>query len=196
MKSFKFLKTQKTLEKRAELDKIKHRKSKAWTKPFLLFSEQESRIFFAQNWLCTGSWQTSSTLIEPIKYFPHTGSLYFCSWLQKIWFWMVYILALKFLFEFPFTSMFVVAFLQKTKIGAKFKFISRNHSSTISCKNCNWQLQSDFAIYSCSYSSYQLKKIATKSCLQLKIAIHDFLQLLVELRLLSGCKNLQCIIWE
>ena len=89
-------------------------------------------------------------------------------------------------------SMFVVAFLPKIKIGAKFKIISRNHSSTISCKNCNWQLQSDFAIYSCSYSSYQLKKIATKSCLQLKIAIHDFLQLLVELRLLSGCKNLQC----
>ena len=89
-------------------------------------------------------------------------------------------------------SMFVVAFLPKIKIGAKFKIISRNHSSTISCKNCNWQLQSDFAIYSCSYSSYQLKKIATKSCLQLKIAIHNFLQLLVELRLLSGCKNLQC----
>ena len=89
-------------------------------------------------------------------------------------------------------SMFVVAFLPKIKIGAKFKIISRNHSSTISCKNCNWQLQSDFAINSCSYSSYQLKKIATKSCLQLKIAIHDFLQLLVELRLLSGCKNLQC----
>ena len=89
-------------------------------------------------------------------------------------------------------SMFVVAFLPKIEIGVKFKIISRNHSSTISCKNCNWQLQSDFAIYSCSYSSYQLKKIATKSCLQLKIAIHDFLQLLVELRLLSGCKNLQC----
>ena len=86
----------------------------------------------------------------------------------------------------------LLLFFQKTKIGAKFKIISHNHSSTISCKNCNRQLQSDFAIYSCSYSSYQLKKIATKSCLQLKIAIHDFLQLLVELRLLSGCKNLQC----
>ena len=91
-------------------------------------------------------------------------------------------------------SMFVVVFLPKIEIGAKYKIISRNHSSTISCKNCNWQLQSDFAIHSCSYSSYQLKKIATKSCLQLKIAIHDFLQLLVELRLLSGCKNLQCSI--
>ena len=89
-------------------------------------------------------------------------------------------------------SMFVVAFLPKIKIGAKFKIISRNHSSTISCKNCNWQLQSDFAIYSCSYSSYQLKKIATKSCLQMILAIHDFLQLIVALWLLSGCNYLQC----
>ena len=64
--------------------------------------------------------------------------------------------------------------------------------ATQSWRNYNPKLQSHYAICSCSYSDYQLKKIATKSCLQLKIAIHNFLQLLVELRLLSGCKNLQC----
>ena len=80
----------------------------------------------------------------------------------------------------------------KIQIDAKFKINSRNHSSTMGCKNCNSKLKSHFAISSCSYSNYQLKKIATMSCLQLKLAIYVFLQLLVELWLHSGCKNLQC----
>ena len=66
--------------------------------------------------------------------------------------------------------------------------------ATQSWRYCNPKLKSHYAICSCSYSDYQLKKIATKSCLQLKLAIHAFLQLLVELWLHSGCKNLQCIL--
>ena len=64
--------------------------------------------------------------------------------------------------------------------------------ATQSWRNYNPKLQSHYAICSCSYSDYQLKKIATKSCLQLKLAIHAFLQLLVELWLHSGCIYLQC----
>ena len=76
--------------------------------------------------------------------------------------------------------------------GPKFKIISHNQSSTITCDNCNPELQCHFAILSCSCSSYQLKKIATKSCLQLNLAIHDFLQQLVAFWLLSVCNYLQC----
>ena len=75
---------------------------------------------------------------------------------------------------------------------SKTKINLCNHSSTIGCNNCNPKLQCYFAICSCSCSSYELKKIATKSCLQLKLAIHGFLQLLVELWLHSGCTYLQC----
>ena len=64
--------------------------------------------------------------------------------------------------------------------------------ATQSWRYCNPKLKSHYAICSCSYSNYQLKKIATKSCLQLKLAIHAFLQLLVELWLHSGCIYLQC----
>ena len=107
MKSFKFLKTRKTLEKRAELDKIKHRKSKAWTKPFLLFFRTGVQDIFRTK--LTVHWQ------------PHIGSLYICSWLQKIWIWMVYILALKFLFECPFFFNVCCCFSSKDKNWRKIQ---------------------------------------------------------------------------
>ena len=59
--------------------------------------------------------------------------------------------------------------------------------ATNGCKKFNQKLQSHLTIYSCSFCNYQLKNIATKNCLQLKLANFVFLQILVELRLHSGC---------
>ena len=192
MKSFKFLKTRKILEKRAELDN-QTLKIKSLNQAFPSVFPNRRAGYFSHKIDCALAagkllqlWENQlnfSSYRQSLSLFMTSENLNGLHFSFEIFIWISFFLQ---------CSMFVVVFLPKIEIGAKYKIISRNHSSTISCKNCNWQLQSDFAIHSCSYSSYQLKKIATKSCLQLKIAIHDFLQLLVELRLLSGCKNLQC----
>ena len=120
-KALNFSKIERHLRSKLNLIKSNIENQKPEPSLSFCFYEQESRIFLAQNWLRTGSWQTSSTLIEPIKYFPHTGSLYFCSWLQKIWFWMVYILALKFLFECPFFFNVCCCFSSKDKNWRKIQ---------------------------------------------------------------------------